>query len=143
MSFCRFQAFLADFEGPPNVAVTIPCDAAPPLVTGRDSEDENSQDEADTVRIHNRMGGFKFVFLAILIVAALTSGFCFYRAVSYHFFNVLLQSENISRFNFYGILTFLDLKNPLEDLNFTSLPNSKFYVTFSLMRPLVSALDLI
>merc|ERR1739848_573679 len=39
-------------------------------------------DETDSaVRMHNRAGGFKFIFLVILVVTALTSGFCFFRAL--------------------------------------------------------------
>ena len=48
-------------------------------------DDDSSLDESDSasaVRIHNKMGGFKFIFLIILIVTALTSGFCFFRAVN-------------------------------------------------------------
>merc|ERR1712018_87050 len=65
---------LNDFEGPLNVAVSVPPDAPNPV------------DEADastaSVRIHNKMGGFRFCFVVILVVTALSSGFCFFRAVN-------------------------------------------------------------
>merc|ERR1712018_551478 len=65
---------LNDFEGPLNVAVSVPPDAPNPV------------DEADastaSVRIHDKMGGFRFCFVVILVVTALTSGFCFFRAVN-------------------------------------------------------------
>jgi len=76
------KAFLNDFEGPPNVAVTIPSDVVQVPISNNAEED--SQDETDTmsaVRIHNRVGGFKFIFLIILIITAVTSGFCFFRAL--------------------------------------------------------------
>jgi len=66
--------FLNEFEGPLNVAVSVPQDAPTPV------------DEADasnaSVRIHHKMGGFRFCFVVILVVTALTSGFCFFRAVN-------------------------------------------------------------
>lgn len=69
-----------DFEGPPNVAVTIPNEAQPlPAMPEAEARAESAQDV--NVRIHNKYGGFRFLFFAILIVAALTSGFCFFRAL--------------------------------------------------------------
>jgi len=64
------------------VAVTVPSDVVQVPISNNAEED--SQDETDSmsaVRIHNRMGGFKFIFLVILVVSALTSGFCFFRAL--------------------------------------------------------------
>lgn len=79
------KAFLNEFEGPPNVAVTVPSDAVQvPISNNAGGDEDSSQDETDTlnaVRIHNRVGGFKFIFLIILVVTALTSGFCFFRAL--------------------------------------------------------------
>jgi len=79
------KAFLNEFEGPPNVAVTVPSDAVQVPISNIVGGDEDSnRDETDTlnaVRIHNRAGGFKFIFLIILVVTALTSGFCFFRAL--------------------------------------------------------------
>lgn len=76
------KAFLNDFEGPPNVAVTIPSDTAQVPNSNNAGNDEYFSDETDSaVRIHNRAGGFKFIFLVILVVTALTSGFCFFRAL--------------------------------------------------------------
>ena len=78
------QAFLNDFEGPPNVAVTVPSDTAQVPITNIAGRDEEHSDETDSaVRMHNRAGGFKFIFLVILVVTALTSGFCFFRAVRF------------------------------------------------------------
>ena len=78
------QAFLNDFEGPPNVAVTLPSDTAQVPITNIAGRDEEHSDETDSaVRMHNRAGGFKFIFLVILVVTALTSGFCFFRAVRF------------------------------------------------------------
>jgi len=69
--------FLNDFEGPLNVTVSVPQDAPTPNL-------EEDRDETDTasVRIHNRMGGFRFIFVVIIVVTALASGFCFFRAMN-------------------------------------------------------------
>lgn len=76
------KAFLNDFEGPPNVAVTVPSDTAQVPITNIAGRDEEHSYETDVaVRLHNRAGGFKFIFLVILVVTALTSGFCFFRAL--------------------------------------------------------------
>ena len=68
------------------MAVTVPSDAVQVPISNIVGGDEDSnRDETDTlnaVRIHNRAGGYKFIFLIILVVTALTSGFCFFRAVS-------------------------------------------------------------
>merc|ERR1712242_520247 len=70
--------FLNDIEGPLNVAVSVPQDAPTPIPVPVDEVDASSA----SVRLHNKMGGFRFCFVVILVVTALTSGFCFFRAVN-------------------------------------------------------------
>lgn len=70
--------FLNDIEGPLNVAVSVPQDAPTPIPVPVDEVDASST----SVRLHNKMGGFRFLFVVILVVTALTSGFCFFRAVN-------------------------------------------------------------
>jgi len=66
------KAFLNEFEGPPNVAVTVPSDAVQvPISTNVGGDEDSNRDETDTlnaVRIHNRAGGFKFIFLIIWLL---------------------------------------------------------------------------
>lgn len=70
------KAFLADFEGPPNVAVTMPIDA--PAAQNRDDSDDT---DSVHIRTQNRMGGFKFFFIVVIVVTALTSALCFFKAM--------------------------------------------------------------
>ena len=69
---------MADFEGPPNVAVTMPADA--PAAHNRDDSDDT---DSVNIRVQNRMGGFKFFFSVVIVVTALTSALCFFKAVSF------------------------------------------------------------
>ena len=65
-----------DFEGPPNVAVTMPADLEA-------NGGQNREDDTDSVsvRTQHRMGGFKFFFVVVLVITALTSALCFFKAV--------------------------------------------------------------
>ena len=67
-----------DFEGPPNVAVTMPADAPGAARASDDSDDTDSVN----IRVHNRLGGFKFFFIVVIVITALTSALCFFKAVS-------------------------------------------------------------
>jgi len=70
------KAFLNDFEGPPNVAVTMPADLEA-------NGGQNREDDTDSVsvRTQHRMGGFKFFFVVVLVITALTSALCFFKAM--------------------------------------------------------------
>merc|ERR1712141_319987 len=70
------KAFLNDFEGPPNVAVTMPADAE---ANGGQNRDDDT--DSVSVRTHHRMGGFKFFFVVVLVITALTSALCFFKAM--------------------------------------------------------------
>jgi len=70
------KAFLNDFEGPPNVAVTMPADAE--ANGGQRREDDT---DSVSIRPNHRMGGFKFFFVVVLVITALTSALCFFKAM--------------------------------------------------------------
>jgi len=71
------KAFLNDFEGPPNVTVTMPADAE--AANGGQSREDDT--DSVSVRQHHRMGGFRFFFLVVLVITALTSAMCFFKAM--------------------------------------------------------------
>ena len=70
-----------DFEGPPNVTVTMPADAE--AANGGQTREDDT--DSVSVRQHHRMGGFRFFFLVVLVITALTSAMCFFKAVTFQY----------------------------------------------------------
>jgi hypothetical protein len=78
--FCHFgvfQEFLGDFEGPANIAVTIPHEASPIDTTEVDGQDDSMSMRSPRIKT----GKFKFLVLILIGIVGITSGFCFFQTV--------------------------------------------------------------